>query len=88
MRAMELGVPVIHAAVTGKSTIIDAEGEFTETTGLGTQEVLEGLHGASIPTPYARTGDLLLYLAAIVGAIMWWRTRSLVGFHSPNTEED
>ena len=88
MRAVELGVPVIHAAVTGKSTIIDANGEFGETTGLATQEILEGHHGTSNRTPYAVAGDLLLYLAVIVGVIMWWRTRSLVGSDPPKSEED
>ena len=88
MRAVELGVPIIHAAVTGKSTIIDANGEFGDITGLGTQEILEGLHGASRPTPYAFAGDFLLYIAAIGGAIMWWRTRPLVGSETPKSEED
>jgi apolipoprotein N-acyltransferase len=85
MRSRELGVPVIHAAVTGKSTIIGS----TLTTGLGTQEIFEGGHLiASARTIYSYTGDLVLYLAAVIGVLMWWRTRPLVGSNDRILEEE
>ena len=72
MRAVELGVPIIHAAVTGKSVFIDLDGSLGVVTGLGTMDILdEGYRGASIDTPYTATGDLLIYLVAIAGLISW-----------------
>ena len=85
MRSRELGVPVIHAAVTGRSTIIGS----SLTTGLGTQEIFERGHFIASPrTIYSYTGDLLLYLAAFAGVLMWWRTRPLVGSNDPIFEEE
>ncbi len=85
MRSRELGVPVIHAAVTGKSTIIGSP----LTTDLGTQEIFEGGHFIASPrTIYSYTGDLLLYSAALTGVLMWWRARSLVGSGGHFLEEE
>ena len=81
MRSRELGVPVIHAAVTGRSTIIGSN----LTTGLGTQEILEGGHFIASPrTIYSYTGNLIMYLAAIFAVLVWWRVRSLVGSDDGN----
>jgi len=78
-------VPVIHAAVTGRSTIIGSP----LTSGLGTQEIFEGEHFiASSRTIYSYTGDLLLYSAALAGVLMWWRARSLVGSGDHFLEEE
>ena len=79
MRAVELGVPVIHAAVTGRSTLIDTRGDLGAITGVGTQEVLYGSYGPSMSTPYRVTGDLLMYLAALIGMVTWARPPALVG---------
>lgn len=85
MRSRELGVPVIHAAVTGRSTIIGSP----LITGLGTQEILEGGHFiASARTVYSYTGNLVMYLAAILGVLMWWRAKSLVGSEDRDLEEE
>lgn len=86
MRAVELGVAVIHAAVTGKSTVIDHQGSFETVTGLGTGEVLFGTFGASTSTIYTTTGDLLMYVAAIVAIIVW--SRALVGSDDRRNQED
>ena len=67
MRAVELGVPIIHAAVTGKSVFIGSDGDLGEVTGLGTMEILTGIYGGDSDTPYTATGDLLMYLAALAG---------------------
>ena len=85
MRSLELGVPVIHAAVTGKSTF----GGASHTTGLGTQELLNG----DTPTMLGRSmfsyiGNSVMYLAALLGLLTWWRSRSLVGSNDRMFEEE
>jgi apolipoprotein N-acyltransferase len=79
MRAVELGVPIVHAAVTGKSTVTDNQGSFTSTTGLGTEEIFYGELGASTSTPFTTIGNLVMYVAAILGIVTWARIRWLVG---------
>ncbi len=79
MRAVELGVPIIHSAVTGKSTVIDATGETGPVTGLGTMEVLQDSYGGARTTPYVAIGNSVMYLAAIAGVLVWLRIRRLVG---------
>lgn len=79
MRAVELGVPVIHAAVTGKSVVIDASGALGPTTELGAMEVLQDDYGGTRGTPYTTTGDLVMYLAALIGILGWSRATALVG---------
>ena len=88
MRAAELGLDVVHAAVTGKSTFIDASGAYGETTGLGTEEVLYGTVAARTPSIYARVGDIVMIAAALVGIVTWWRVRKpLVVSADPEEEE-
>lgn len=80
MRAVELGVPVVHSAVTGKSVFIDAGGGLSQSTGLGTMETLSAIvETTDGTTPYTRTGDFVLWAAAAMGVVMWWRNRRLVG---------
>lgn len=79
MRAVELGIPIIHSAVTGASTVIDRFGDFDAKTGLGTQEILQAGYCCSKSTPYTTIGNLVIYLAAIAGVLMWARIRWLVG---------
>lgn len=86
MRAVELGVPIIHAAVSGRSTIVDRHGFFDGTTGFGTQEIFYGQAGESSPTLYTLTGDLIIYLAAIAGIIVW--SRPLVGSGSGRQDQE
>lgn len=86
MRAVELGVPIVHAAVTGKSTVIDLEGDVGPSTDLGAMEVLQHVYGTSNDTPYTATGDLLIYAAAIVGIITW--SSALVGSRPETDQED
>ncbi len=89
MRAAELGLDVVHAAVTGKSTFIDASGAYGETTGLGTEEILYG--GVALgrtPSIYARSGDILMIAAAVVGVVTWWLARRpLLVSADPEEEE-
>jgi apolipoprotein N-acyltransferase len=89
MRAAELGMPVIHAAVTGKSVFIGGGGELTtETTGLGTMETLTGLVLPSSQSIYAKTGDLVMILAAVAGLVTWWRARGPLVVSAPATDEE
>ena len=87
MRAVELGVPVVHAAVTGKSTIIDRQGILGDITATGEGVVLSGLVGESTSTLYATIGDAVIYVAALAGIVTWWRSRSLVG-SGPNRNKE
>lgn len=74
MRAAELGVDLVHAAVTGKSVVIDKRGELvSDVSGLGTREIITGTVTPGRPTPYSATGDVVLYLAAAQGVLLWWR---------------
>ncbi len=59
LRAIEQGLPLVRAANTGISAIVDARGGVRAASGLGVVEVVDG----ALPTPlettvYARAGDL------------------------------
>jgi apolipoprotein N-acyltransferase len=90
MRAAELGTPLIHAAVTGRSVFIGEGGEFiSETTGLGTMEILNATVPPFARSIYARTGDVLMIAAALIGLVTWWRARKpLVVSKDGTTEEE
>lgn len=61
MRAAELGMPLIHSAVTGRSTLITATGEAGPRTALAEEALLLGelqtRAAAQGPTLYVRLGD-------------------------------
>jgi apolipoprotein N-acyltransferase len=89
MRAAELGLDVVHAAVTGKSTFIDHLGVYGQTTGLGTEEILYGgVHWGRAPSIYARTGDVVMVLAALIGLLTWWRSRGPLVVSAPAIDEE
>jgi apolipoprotein N-acyltransferase len=59
LRAIEQGLPVVRAANTGISAVIDPLGRVVARLGLGIEGVLDSTLPAAIPpTVYARTGDL------------------------------
>jgi apolipoprotein N-acyltransferase len=61
LRAIEQGLPLIRAANTGISAIIDAYGRIETQLPLGAEGVLDGKLPASLPAPfYARAGDFIL----------------------------
>jgi len=67
MRAIEQGLPLVRAANTGISAVIDPLGRVVARLGLGLEGVLDsGLPAAISPTPYARAGDIpiMIILAA------------------------
>jgi apolipoprotein N-acyltransferase len=89
MRAAELGLDVVHAAVTGKSTFIDHLGVYGQTTGLGTEEILYGgVHWGRAASIYARTGDVVMVLAALIGLLTWWRSRGPLVVSAPAIDEE
>ena len=88
MRAVELGIPVVHAAVTGKSTVIDYQGSFDSTTETGESVIFYGDAGLSTSTIYSTIGDSLMWMAALVGVYTVWRYWTLVGSDDDTHEED
>jgi apolipoprotein N-acyltransferase len=70
LRAIEQGLPVVRAANTGISAVIDPMGRIVARLGLGVEGVLDsGLPAAIAPTVYARSGDIptaMLVAAALI----------------------
>jgi apolipoprotein N-acyltransferase len=59
LRAIEQGLPVVRAANTGISAVIDPLGRIVARLGLGIEGVLDSaLPAANQPTIYARAGDI------------------------------
>jgi apolipoprotein N-acyltransferase len=77
LRAVEQGLPLVRAANTGISAVVDAYGRVRGELALATAGVLDsGLPAALAPTAYARFGPLfawLLALAMITGAALLGR---------------
>lgn len=71
VRAVEEGLPLIRAANTGISAIVDPYGRVSARLGLGEIGALDGnLSQALEPTPYARFGDtILLVLLGLAGGL-------------------
>lgn len=67
MSAASLGVDIVHVAVTGRSTLIRADGFVGKTTELFTQDLLTGVvHFQDAPrTLYAVVGDWVQILAIL-----------------------
>jgi apolipoprotein N-acyltransferase len=69
LRAIEQGLPLVRAANTGISAVIDPLGRVVARLGLGQEGVLDsGLPAAIPPTPYARAGNIP---ALIILAVAW-----------------
>ena len=73
LRAIEQGLPIVRAANTGISAVIDPMGRVVARLGLGFEGVLDsGLPAAISPTIYARTGDVpaaIIIVATLMFAI-------------------
>ena len=68
-RAIEQGLPMVRAANTGISAVIDARGQITAMLGLGVAGYLDALLPRALPaTPYSRTGDWPVFLLLILTA--------------------
>jgi apolipoprotein N-acyltransferase len=67
LRAAETGRPVVQAAISGISAIIDADGEVHEQTKLFDRTVLEAtITATSGQTPYVRYGEWITWTSGIV----------------------
>src|SRR5690606_30997318 len=89
MRATALGPDVIHAAVSGKSALIDHTGEFASAIGGSCAQALTP--GPAAPGPaslYCRSGDVLMIGAAAAAVAVWWRGRTVVVSDRPAREEE
>jgi apolipoprotein N-acyltransferase len=77
MRAIEEGLPIVRAANTGISAVIDPYGQIVARLGLGVEGVLDSGLPSSIPPPlYARLGDLPVAVAVALAAIFVSRRRT------------
>lgn len=84
VRAAELGVDVVHAAVTGRSAFVHADGRVEGLTGLFETVTADGTVRARTagPTLYVRWGDWLQVgaMIAFLGLITWsWFTEGAPG---------
>ena len=74
LRAVEEGLPLVRAANTGISAIVDSYGRLRMSLALGRDGVLDGaLPAALAPTLYARFGDfifLMLFAAGLAACVL------------------
>jgi apolipoprotein N-acyltransferase len=81
VRAIEEGLPLVRAANTGISAVVDPLGRVIKSLPLGTEGVLDApLPQGIAPTPYARAGDGTAGL--LVGLAFLWVMRSRRAFPS------
>jgi len=67
-RAIEQGLPLVRAANTGISAVVDAHGRLLETLPLGSKGTIDAILPQALPpTPYARFGDLSFFLMILLG---------------------
>lgn len=77
VRAIEEGLPMVRAANSGISAVIDPLGRTVASLALGTAGVLDtGLPRALPITVYGRTGDAPLWVILALGALMLLRRNS------------
>lgn len=78
-RAVEEGLPMVRAANTGISAVVDPYGRVQAWLGIGVQGVLDSdLPRPIAPTPYARWGDaiaLALSVVLLFLGVVWARRR-------------
>jgi apolipoprotein N-acyltransferase len=76
LRAVEQGLPVVRAANTGISAVIDPLGRIVAQLGLGVDGVLDSTLPAAIaPTIYARFGDIPAAIIVAIASIFVVRRR-------------
>ena len=77
MRAIEEGLPIVRAANTGISAIIDPMGRILAHLPLGTEGVLDARLPRAISAPfYTRSGDVPLALAVAILFLVALRRRA------------
>lgn len=76
VRAIEQGLPMVRAANTGVSAVIDPVGRIIARLGLGVEGVLDAnLPSAITPTIYARLGDIPAAVMVAAGLLVVLRRR-------------
>jgi len=76
LRAVEQGLPLLRAANTGVSAVIDAHGGIVDSLKLGRAGYLTAALPAALPeTPYVRTGDWPVALVLLAGLVALVATR-------------
>ena len=77
LRAIEQGLPLVRAANTGISAVIDPLGRIVARLGLGLEGVLDSdLPAAIAPTPYARAGDIPVLIILTIAWLYVIRRRT------------
>ncbi len=77
LRAIEEGLPIVRAANTGVSAVIDPLGRMVAQLGLGTEGVLDAsLPSAIGPTIYSRTGDIPAAILVVLALAIALRRRA------------
>ena len=81
MRAIEQGLPLVRAANTGISAVVDPVGRIVAQLPLGVDGYLDAqMPRSARPTAYSRTGDLPvilgLLLAFLTMCLLRWRSAS------------
>ena len=78
VRAIEQGLPMVRAANTGISAVIDPAGRIVARLGLGVEGVLDAnLPAAIAPTIYARLGDIPAAIMVAAGLLFVLRRRAV-----------
>jgi apolipoprotein N-acyltransferase len=76
IRAIEQGLPLVRAANTGISAVVDPVGRIIEQLPLATDGVLDARLPRPAPvTPYARMGDLPVGLVLVLAIVVVMRSR-------------
>jgi apolipoprotein N-acyltransferase len=71
VRAVEEGMPLVRAANSGISAIVDAHGRIVASLPLATTGVVDGpLPAALSPTPYARFGDTIFLVILVACGVL------------------
>ncbi len=77
LRAIEQGLPLVRAANTGISAVVDPSGRIVAKLGLGIEGVLDApLPAALAPTVYARVGDIPAAIILAIGLLVVLRRRA------------
>jgi apolipoprotein N-acyltransferase len=71
LRAVEEGLPLVRAANTGISGIVDPYGRVIKRLGLGNTGVIDGILPQPLtPTPYARGGNWIVLALGLIVALL------------------